>query len=84
MAHESPTDAMCRCALDGWARAWDRIVGYSTPREGRGKWGAPYFVKDEVLNVELWRGDSHDEMLDRCEMEKMRLALSAVLSNEKR
>lgn len=76
------TDDMCRRAIA--AMKPDRIQGFSTPLDRqRTEWGAPHFVLDVYLPPEerrLWRGDSQDEMLERCEIERMRLALCAALS----
>lgn len=74
------TDEMCKRAIS--AMKADRIQGFSTPVPGteRQKWGAPHYVRDEYLRVELWRGDSHDEMIERCRIEEMRLALHAALA----
>lgn len=77
------TDEMCRKAIK--ATQPDRIQGFSTPVPGthRSEWGAPHYVRDVYLppeQQEIWRGDSHDEMIERCAIEEMRLALSAALS----
>jgi hypothetical protein len=74
------TDDMCRYALA--AMSPDRIQGFSTPNENRTKWGAPHYIRDVSLpsaQQEMWRGDSHDEMMERCEIERMRLGLKAAL-----
>jgi hypothetical protein len=78
------TDEMCRRALNGWDG--DRIQGFSTPHDSPNglnrTWGAPHYIRDVKLapdKQEIWRGDSQDEMLDRCEVERMRLALQAAL-----
>lgn len=77
------TDEMCRKALNGWEG--DRIQGFSTPLdESRSKWGAPHYIRDVKLppdKQEIWRGNDMDEMLDRCEIERMRLALAAALKD---
>lgn len=76
------TDYMCRKAVEEMEH--DRIVGYSTPHDspnGRNRtWGAPHYIRDEFLNVELWRGDNRNEFEERIGIEKMRLALKAALS----
>lgn len=75
------TDEMCRRAVEAWA--CDRIQGFSTPNDGRTRWGAPHYIRDVMLSggeQELWRGDSQDEMFDRCEIEKMRLSLHAAFN----
>ena len=76
------TDEMCRRALEEWGG--DRIQGFSTNLDTtRGKWGAPHYIRDMTLPAgkqEIWRGNNQDEMLNRCEIERMRLALSAALS----
>lgn len=83
------TDEECRTAIDTWASLHDRIVGFSTRIEttgGRPTFGAPHYIRDTGLppgKQELWRGDSHDEMLDRCEIERMRVALDAVFALRK-
>lgn len=78
------TDQECKVAIDTLAILHDRIVGFSTNLdESRGKWGAPYFIRDCALppdKQELWRGNSRDEMLDRVEIERMRVALDAVFA----
>ncbi len=74
------TDDMCRLAISVWAQ--ERIQGFSTPI-GHNKWGAPHYIRDVWLAPEkqvIWRGDSHDEMMDRVEVEKMRLALYAAMT----
>lgn len=79
-AHEI-TDDMCRRAIE--AMKADRIQGFSTPQDPqRRTWGAPHWVTDYGLDTprELWRGDSHDEMIERCWIEEMRLALRAALA----
>lgn len=74
------TDNMCRRGVA--AMTPDRIQGFSTPDATRTKWGAPHWILDTHLprdKQELWRGDSHKEMMERCEIEEMRLALKAAL-----
>lgn len=62
----------------------DRIQGFSTPRDrNRNTWGPPHYVLDTWLppaERELWRGESHDEMILRCDMERLRIGLRAALS----
>jgi hypothetical protein len=79
------TDQECRVVIDTWASLHDRIVGYSTPYNSPNglnrSFGAPYYIRDDRLppgKQELWRGDSRDEMLYRCEIERMRVALDAL------
>jgi hypothetical protein len=75
------TDNMCRLAVEAWQQP-DRIQGFSTPH-GRGQWGPPHTVRDVHLphdKQELWRGDTWDEMSERCQLERMRLALKAALT----
>ena len=76
------TDDMCRRAFK--ASKPDRIQGFSTPSLSDPRtWGPPHYIRDIRLPAgeqELWRGDSHDEMLERCKMEKMRLVLRAALA----
>lgn len=76
------TDEMCRRAIA--AMQPYRIQGFSTRQGKRGtEWGAPHYIRDVFLppeKQELWRGDSHEEMMERCEIEKMRLTLRAALS----
>jgi hypothetical protein len=72
------TDEMCRRAV--YAMQTDRIQGFSTPQEGGGKWGPPYYILDvwkQPGEQEIWRGDNKDEMIERCKIEQMRLALQA-------
>lgn len=75
------TDDMCRAAIE--ASKPDRIQGFSTPQNRlRTEWGAPHYIRDVYLpdaQQELWRGDSEDEMMERCEIERMRIALTAAL-----
>lgn len=77
------TDDMCRRAVA--ALVPDRIQGFSTPQDkSRRVWGAPHWVLDVHLSrgqQELWRGDSEAEMHERCEIERMRLALHAALAD---
>jgi hypothetical protein len=60
----------------------DRIQGFSSPRDrNRNTWGPPHWVLDTHRprgEQELWRGDSHDDMMDRCEIERFRIGLSAL------
>lgn len=72
------TDEMCRRAL---AAVEPNIVqGFSSPQdEMRRTWGAPHWV--EARGVEVWRGMGHDEMMERCRIEEMRIALQAALSD---
>lgn len=75
------TDDMCLAAIE--ASKPDRIQGFSTPQNRlRTEWGAPHYIRDVYLppgQQELWRGDSEDEMTERCEIERMRIALAAAL-----
>jgi hypothetical protein len=74
------TDEMLRAAIE--ASKPDRIQGFSTPVGHRG-WGAPHIVIDTRLppgHQEIWRGDDETEFHERCEMERMRVALAAALS----
>lgn len=84
------TDQECRVAIDTWASLHDTIIGFSTPHDSPNglnrTWGAPHYIRDERLppgKQELWRGNDHDEMLDRCEIERMRVALDAVSAMKK-
>jgi hypothetical protein len=76
------TDQECRVAVEAHGSLYDQIVGFSTPQDAmRSKWGAPYYIRNVTLppgEQEIWRGDSQDEMLDRCEIERMRATLDAV------
>lgn len=76
------TDEMCRRAIK--AAEPDRIQGFSTPLDkNRTKWGAPHYVLDVSLSrekQELWRGDNDDDMMERCKIERMRLALDAAFN----
>lgn len=71
------TDEMCRRAL---AAVPENVVqGFSSPQdEMRRTWGPPHWV--EVKGVEVWRGMDDEEMLERCRIEEMRLALHAALT----
>lgn len=76
------TDEMCSRAMK--ALKPDRIQGFSTPSADRTTWGPPHYIRDVWLPAgeqELWRGDSHEEMMARCGIEEMRLALRAALSD---
>lgn len=76
------TDEMCRRAIA--AMKLDRIQGFSTRQGKRGtEWGPPHYIRDIFLppeQQEIWRGDSHEEMIERCAIEEMKLALSAALA----
>lgn len=81
------TDEMCKRAVA--AMKPDRIQGFSTPHTSPNglnrTWGAPHWIRDVYRKPgeqELWRGDSQDEMLKRCEIEEMRLALAAALNHQ--
>lgn len=83
------TDKMCRRAVA--AMRPDRIQGFSTPHDSPNglnrTWGAPHYIRDVFAPEgmqELWRGDSHDEMMERCEIERVRLGLLAALSPTER
>lgn len=74
------TDDMCIRAQKAYGS--ERIMGFSTPLdENRAKWGAPHYIRDFGLphSPVIWTGDTQDEMLNRCEIEQMRLALAAAL-----
>lgn len=80
------TDDMLRAAMK--AMEPDRIQGFSTPHDSPNglnrTWGAPHFIRDvwrKAGEQELWRGDSHSEMLERCEMERLRLGFAAAFAN---
>jgi hypothetical protein len=80
------TDQECRAVLDTWGSLHDQIVGYSTPHDSKNglnrTFGAPYYIRDHRLPAseqEIWRGNSRDEMLDRVEIERMRVALDTAL-----
>jgi hypothetical protein len=71
------TDDMCRRAIK--AMEPDRIQGFSYGPKST----APHVVRDVYLaygKQVLWRGLDHDEMMERCAIERMRLALTAALS----
>jgi hypothetical protein len=76
------TDEMLRAAV----RAMDeqnRIQGFSSPQNrNRTTWGPPYWVMDYGQRParELWRGDSHNELMERCDMERLRIGIEAMLS----
>jgi hypothetical protein len=76
------TDEMCKRAID--AMKADRIQGFSTPLDGmRSELGPPYYLRDVFMppgQQELWRGEDHDEMMERHAIERMRIALHAALS----
>lgn len=78
------TDDMLRAAIE--AMMPDRIQGFSTRIEctgARPTWGAPHYIRDvwkPAGEQELWRGDDHAEMVERCEMERLRLGIMAALA----
>lgn len=75
------TDEMCKRAII--AMAPDRIQGFSTQLSGIGKWGAPHWIRDvwrQAHEQEIWRGDSEVEFHERCQIERMRLAITAALT----
>lgn len=78
------TDDMCRRAAEAYVP--DRIQGFSTPLNvSRTEWGAPHYIRDVWLKPEeqlLWKGDSHDEMVERHKIERMRLSLKAALETK--
>lgn len=79
------TDDMLRAGVR--AMKPDRIQGFSTPKPGRLEWGAPHYIRDVFLPLaeqELWRGKSHAEMMERCAMERLRLAFNAAFGEEAR
>lgn len=79
------TDEMCRAAIS--AMKADRFQGFSTPSPDRRSWGAPHYIRDVYAKPgeqEVWRGSDHDEMIERCEIERMRLALAAALKTSNR
>jgi hypothetical protein len=76
------TDDMLRAAMK--AMEPDRIQGFSTPNATRTAWGAPHYILDTWKPVgqrELWRGDSSEEMDERCEMERLRLGFEAAFAH---
>lgn len=75
------TDEMCRRYLK--ASKPDRIQGFSTRHKDGSVWGAPHYILDTFRPAgeqEIWRGDDHDEMIERCLIEEIRVALAAALS----
>jgi hypothetical protein len=79
------TDEMLRAALA--AMHSDHYQGFSTPDQARTKWGAPHYIRDLKRppgQQEIWRGDSHDEMMERIALERMRLALAAAFAHGER
>lgn len=76
------TDEMLRAAVRAMETP-DRIQGFSTPQDkSRRTWGSPYYVRDTFLppsRQELWRGDNCEEMMERCEMERLRIGLAAAM-----
>jgi hypothetical protein len=81
------TDDMLRAAVR--AMVSDRIQGFSTPHDSPNglnrHWGAPHYIRDVWKppgEQELWRGNSHDEMIERCAMERLRLGINAALDVE--
>lgn len=78
------TDDMCKRAVD--AMAGDRFQGFSTPHDSPNglnrTWGPPHYVRDTSLPGEpvIWKGRSHDKMMERIRIEEMRLALNAALN----
>lgn len=84
MTPDQITDDMLRAGVR--MNGLDRIQGFATPLdERRSRWGAPYYIRDVFRppgKQEIWRGDSQDELHERCEMERLRLQLSAVLGHQ--
>jgi hypothetical protein len=79
------TDEMLRAAVK--AMVPNRIQGFSTPHDSPNglnrTWGAPHYIRDVWLprgEQEIWRGDSADEMHERCKLERMRIGLTAALT----
>lgn len=71
------TDGQCRAAIKAMEEV--RIQGFSYGKN----FGPPYVVRDVYRSPdkqELWRGDDHEAMIERCAIERMRLALDAALS----
>lgn len=60
----------------------DRIQGFSTPRDrNRNTWGPPHYVLDTwkpPAEREVWRGDRHDDMIERCDVERLIIGLRAA------
>lgn len=73
------TDDTCRRAVK--ASRLDVIQGFSTKTDGL--WGAPHFILDTRLPTsgEIWRGQSHIEMMRQIEIEKMRIVLTGALGD---
>ena len=74
----SPTDDECRAAIA--AMEPDRIQGFIS-RLPNGEWGPPHWIRDvwrKPEEQEIWRGDSDEEMMERCAIERMRLGLAAA------
>lgn len=87
MTERQITDDMLRAAVR--AMASDRIQGFSTPHDtpnGLNRtWGAPHYIRDvwrKPGEQELWRGDSHDEMMERCDMERLRLGFEVAFRTD--
>ncbi|MDB5555462.1 MAG: hypothetical protein JWL86_5446 [Rhizobium sp.] len=78
------TEQECKVVLDTYGGQHCEIVGFSTQKvEFSGEWGAPYYIRNLTLppgEQVIWRGDSQDEMFERCEIERMRVALDALAS----
>lgn len=69
------TDEMCKRAIE--AGYPDCIQGFSY---GQGC-GPPHVIRDMTRargEQEIWRGDDHDEMMKRIEIERMRRSLAAA------
>lgn len=74
------TDAMLRAALT--AMVPDRIQGFSTQIRA-GEWGKPHYIRDVSRpsgEQEIWRGDSYADMVERLEMERLRLGFEAAFT----
>jgi hypothetical protein len=72
------TDDMLRAAIRAMKKQHERFVGFSTSRDGT--WGPPYYVRDFKREKVIWRGDSHNEMMEQCEMARLRIGIEAALT----
>lgn len=74
------TDEMLRAGVKAM-NTRNHIQGFSTLQTvGRDRWGPPHYILDVARQQELWRGNSHSEMMMRIDMERFRLGLEAALS----
>lgn len=81
MTEQTITDDMLRAAKT--AMEHDRIQGFSTWRDDLRLWGSPHYILDLHRprdQQEIWRGNSHAALMERCEMERLRIGIAAAIA----